>query len=103
MSTADPDRARVVKRYRVAGRVQGVGYRAFVLRQTRQLALRGWVRNLSDGTVEALVDASEAHHAAFEILLREGSRHAEVTLVLVVDEPNQPPMPEGFTIAHERG
>jgi acylphosphatase len=93
----------VVKRYRVAGRVQGVGYRAFVLRQTTQLGLSGWVRNLSDGTVEALVDASEVHHAAFENLLKEGPRHAEVRLVLVVEEPDQTVLPEGFTIAHERG
>ena len=93
----------VVKRYRVAGRVQGVGYRAFVLRQTRQLALRGWVRNVGDGTVEALVDASEAHHAAFENLLKEGPRFAEVRLVLVVEESDQGSLPEGFTIAHERG
>jgi len=93
----------VVKRYRVAGRVQGVGYRAFVLRQTRHLALRGWVRNVSDGTVEALVDASEAHHAAFENLLKEGPRYAEVRLILVVEEPSQRSLSEGFTITHERG
>ena len=93
----------VVKRYRVAGRVQGVGFRAFVLRKTRELAVRGWVRNMSDGTVEALVDAAEAYHSAFENILREGPRSSEVHLVLVLEEPDQSPLPDGFTVAHERG
>ncbi len=38
----------------VHGRVQGVGYRAFVEREAGRRRLEGWVRNCSDGTVEAL-------------------------------------------------
>jgi acylphosphatase len=38
----------------VRGRVQGVGYRAFVEREALTLGLEGWVRNCHDGTVEAL-------------------------------------------------
>ena len=93
----------MVKRYRVAGKVQGVGYRAFVLRQAHRLGVDGWVRNLDDGTVEVLVEASGAHHIALENLLREGPRFAEVQLVLVVDEIDQSPLPAGFTVSHERG
>jgi len=93
----------MVKRYRIAGRVQGVGYRAFVLRQAQILGVDGWVRNLADGTVEALVDASETHHIAFEKMLNEGPRFAEVQLVLVVDESDQSPLRKGFTVSHERG
>jgi len=37
----------------VSGRVQGVGFRAFVCRQAEQLGLSGWVRNMVDGGVEA--------------------------------------------------
>jgi acylphosphatase len=38
----------------VHGRVQGVGYRAFVAREAERHRLEGWVRNCRDGTVEAL-------------------------------------------------
>ena len=36
------------------GRVQGVGYRAFVEREAARHCLEGWVRNCRDGTVEAM-------------------------------------------------
>lgn len=43
----------------VTGRVQGVGYRAFVEREAKARGLEGWVRNRRDGSVEAVV-AGEA-------------------------------------------
>lgn len=39
----------------ITGRVQGVGFRAFVNRQANALGLSGWVRNTRFGTVEALI------------------------------------------------
>lgn len=39
----------------IKGKVQGVGYRAFFERQAELRGLEGWVRNRSDGTVEAAV------------------------------------------------
>ncbi|MBS7544984.1 acylphosphatase [Ancylobacter oerskovii] len=44
----------------VHGRVQGVGYRAWLADAAGRLGLRGWVRNRRDGTVEALLHADEA-------------------------------------------
>lgn len=46
--------AHIVVHIVVFGRVQGVGYRAFVEREAGRHCLEGWVRNCRDGTVEAL-------------------------------------------------
>ncbi len=46
--------AHIVVHIVVHGRVQGVGYRAFVAREAGRHALAGWVRNCRNGTVEAL-------------------------------------------------
>lgn len=44
---------------KVKGRVQGVFYRQSTRQEAQQLGLRGWVRNMGDGTVEALVQGPE--------------------------------------------
>jgi acylphosphatase len=43
----------------VEGRVQGVGFRAFVLERALKLGLTGWVRNRWDGTVEVLAEGQK--------------------------------------------
>jgi acylphosphatase len=57
-------RRRVV-RFFVIGRVQGVGFRAFLIREANARALDGWARNRADGSVEALAAGPEAAIAAF--------------------------------------
>ncbi len=43
----------------ISGFVQNVGYRQFVKKITRQVGLNGWVKNLSDGRVEALLSGDQ--------------------------------------------
>lgn len=68
----------LTKHYFISGRVQGVGFRAFTRRLAEEMKLRGWVRNLQDGRVEALVSGPAATLAQFEIRLRQGPTHGEV-------------------------
>ena len=56
----------------VRGLVQGVGYRYFAERAARHLELRGFVRNLADGRVEALAAGSDEALEAFVRQLRQG-------------------------------
>lgn len=48
-----------IRRVMIHGRVQGVGYRAWVDHEARRLGLQGWVRNRRDGSVEAVFDGEE--------------------------------------------
>jgi acylphosphatase len=65
-------------RFLVQGRVQGVGYRYFVLRQAEALGVAGYARNRADGTVEVVAEASEETLRDFEGRLREGPAFARV-------------------------
>jgi len=67
-----------IVRLRIEGRVQGVGYRFWLNREARRHALTGWVRNRSDGSVEALLKGDDA---AVELIIdacRRGPRMAVV-------------------------
>jgi len=73
--------ARQAKRYIVSGRVQGVGFRYFVLREAQALGLAGWVRNLPDGRVEAFIEGLPAQLEHIETLLGEGPSLSRVEAV----------------------
>lgn len=60
------------RRYLVSGRVQGVGFRAFVERIARHERVAGWVRNMDDGRVELEGQGDLAALARFERALGVG-------------------------------
>ena len=72
-------------RLHIVGRVQAVGYRAWMIATATGLGLRGWVRNRSDGTVEALVCGGEEAVAAMIKACRRGPPAARVTGIEIAD------------------
>lgn len=69
----------------VSGRVQGVGFRYYAQDEARELGLRGWVRNLADGRVEAQAAGPAEAIARFAAALRRGPRGALVTDLVIED------------------
>ncbi len=69
--------ARIV-RIVVEGRVQGVGFRAFVAREAARLHLAGWVRNRLDGAVETVAAGPAAAIEPFAAAVRRGPSQARV-------------------------
>jgi acylphosphatase len=86
-----------VRRYRIEGRVQGVGFRYFTRRTARGLGIRGQVRNLPDGSVEAIAEGSPEALEALERRLRAGPPGARVDEVKIQEE-SAPHEGEDFVI-----
>lgn len=79
---------RVARRFVISGRVQGVGFRWFTQDTATREGLKGWVRNLPDGRVEALLEGDEEAVTRVERALRSGPRGARVEDVAVdTEEP----------------
>ena len=70
----------------VRGMVQGVGYRWSLSREARSLGVHGWVRNRSDGSVEAVAEGSDEAVEALVDWCRSGPGGAQVSDVDVTDE-----------------
>ena len=68
----------VSRRFLIAGRVQGIGFRAFTEARAIVEGLHGWVRNLPDGRVEVLVEGDEESVDRVEGALRRGPASARV-------------------------
>lgn len=82
------------KRLTIAGRVQGVGYRDWMVEKARVLGVSGWVRNCPDGRVEALIAGDQAAVEEIARLCRRGPRLAEVSSIS--EELAEPPEEAGF-------
>jgi acylphosphatase len=86
------------RRFRVHGRVQGVGFRWWTRAQATRLGISGDVRNLPDGTVEVRARGRAAELARLASLLHEGAPGAHVAKVEQADASGVPT--DGFEIAH---
>lgn len=84
----------IAKRLTILGRVQGVGYRAWMADKALQLGLDGWVRNRADGAVEALIAGDVAAVEEMSRMCRRGPRMAEV--VEIDEDLAEPPDGPGF-------
>ncbi len=78
-----------VKRIWVHGLVQGVGFRYSTRQQAKSLGLKGYARNLEDGSVEVLACGEEKDVEALIAWLRAGGPHA-ARVEKVLAEPFQP-------------
>jgi acylphosphatase len=80
------------KRVVVHGRVQGVFFRDSTRREAERRGVAGWVRNCSDGSVEAVFEGSPDAVASLVDFCRAGPGHAAVS-----DLDVEPEDPEGLT------
>jgi acylphosphatase len=81
-------------RLRIEGSVQAVGYRNFMIEEARKLGIDGWVRNRTDGSVEALVSGETK---AVEALIAACARGPEGSRIKHIDmEKVEPPAEKGF-------
>ena len=70
----------------IRGRVQGVGFRAFTRHEARVLGLTGWVRNLRDGRVEAVIEGPAEKVRQLLVKVKTGPPAARVDGVEATDE-----------------
>lgn len=87
----------VARRFVIGGRVQGVGFRMFTEAVAAREGVHGYVCNLEDGRVEALVEGDQTAVDRVELALRRGPSGARVETFEV--EPAAPSYrPTGFFI-----
>jgi acylphosphatase len=78
----------------ITGRVQGVGFRDWLIHEAKKLGLAGWVRNFDSDTVEAVISGPEE---AIDLCVQRcwrGPSLADVTDIRVTETP--PPAEPGF-------
>jgi len=77
----------VARRFIVKGHVQGVGFRYYAIREARRVGVTGTVRNLADGSVEAIAEGSFFGVSEFRAALERGPSYGLVDLVVETEMP----------------
>jgi acylphosphatase len=85
-------------RYRVRGRVQGVGFRWFVMSAAERLGLEGFVRNLPDGSVEVVARGTREAVDELERILNRGPATARVDGVEKQEVAHETRLPNPFDV-----
>jgi len=88
----------IAGRWFISGRVQGVGFRWFVIRQAERFDIRGCTRNLADGRVEILAAGRRADLLKFEEAVSEGPRMSRVDNVEKIDIAHELVQDKTFSI-----
>jgi acylphosphatase len=90
----------VIRRFQVLGKVQGVYFRHSARLEARRLNIRGFARNLSDGTVEVLAQGGAPALEMLHQWLRRGPAQARVDSVLETDATDRKSeIPAGFDVS----
>jgi acylphosphatase len=89
------------RRYRVSGKVQGVGFRYFASRIARHLGVTGYAKNLRDGSVEVYAIGAAAMLAALRKELQRGPRSAIVSDLIEEDASINPEFEHSFSIERD--
>jgi acylphosphatase len=71
----------IARHLRIFGRVQGVWYRESMRRQAESVGVVGWVRNMSDGSVEAWLEGDGSSIDSIIVWARRGPPYAQVSRV----------------------
>jgi len=80
----------ITRRLKIRGRVQGVGFRDALCREALEREVTGWVRNRTDGSVEALVQGAADRVAEVIVWARRGPPASRVDDVLVEAADDEP-------------
>lgn len=87
------------KYVKISGRVQGVGFRHFTVKNAERLNLRGWVKNMPDGTVEALISGRKEDVSEMFEKLKKGPVSARVDQIRELPVEDRE-LPEIFKVKH---
>ncbi len=88
-------------RFIIFGRVQGVFYRKFVSQALMKKQFKGYIQNLSDGTVEVVAEVFDDDFDTFEKILKEGSLLSSVNNIQyeIIDDAEF--RTDGFEVRYE--
>ena len=88
----------VIRRFLVFGKVQGVYFRHSTRLEARRLVIRGFARNLPDGSVEVLAHGDAAAIEELRAWLQRGPAEARVDEVREVTPDDAQLIPKGFEV-----